>query len=709
MTSYTKHTSNNSASSAYMSAFNAAFQETAEETKVTNALGETWNGDINHTTLGDDFQAAMLELKQIAVRKVDPAIVSTKIQTLVSRIEGLATPVEQAEGWKMFFMYMVYLRQIRDGGMGERDLFYQIFMYMADKFPQTSILMLPLVWKYGYFKDITMILGKALDAKMTPLADACVHLFKETVDADLKKLFGKGLAEMELSELVAKKKELTDMSTEDRIAWARTITDALTLIGKWLPAEGKKADKDFGAAKLLSRAFFCPQDLDITAQLQSKQHDERQKAIRTVKYWLQKYKNVKTILNIALDTPEVKMCDGRWAQLYLEGMASKAMLLYRKAVLNEKLKGALSEGDADTGNRHPYNPDRVECRKNMLQALQNKALKGGVLHISDVGRKIMKCFKQAGYSQSGGQSVTNWDIDPSKMTSTDRQTLCLLWDKAKEELQRIIAEEKERALADGATLEELQMFEDVLPVIDTSGSMVSADVLAEAVSLGILCEDMSEKHNFVLPFSEQPTPVDLSKATDVVDKFRMVLNTPWGYSTDADKVNKCILDIARRAAQIHTKATGETLPVGHFLPSAVCYFTDAQFNGGYGGGMCPNLADKTLHQRACAMVKKQAPGGEMWRTIFWNLNGNSPGFPALKDSPNVQLVAGFSQSLFKLILVGSYETHVDPVTGKVTMKVDPWATFLKAISDPSLIPVLEVLSASTEGVMAHYTLPQAEE
>ena len=253
------------------------------------------------------------------------------------------------------------------------------------------------------------------------------------------------------------------------------------------------------------------------------------------------------------------------------------------------------------------------------------------------------------------------------------------------------------------------MFEDVLPVIDTSGSMVSADVLAEAVSLGILCEDMSEKHNFVLPFSEKPTPIDLTQATDVVDKFRMVLNTPWGYSTDADKVNRCILDIAKRAAQIHTKATGETLPVGHFLPSAVCYFTDGQFNSGYGGGMCPNLTNKTLHQRACAMVKREAPGGEMWRTIFWNLNGNSPGFPALKDSPNVQLVAGFSQSLFKLILVGSYETEVDPITGKVTMKVDPWATFLKAISDPSLIPVLEVLSASTEGVMAHYTLPQADE
>ena len=130
-------------------------------------------------------------------------------------------------------------------------------------------------------------------------------------------------------------------------------------------------------------------------------------------------------------------------------------------------------------------------------------------------------------------------------------------------------------------------------------------------------------------------------------------------------------------------------------------------NAGYGGGMCPNLTDKTLYQRACAMVKREAPGGQMWRTIFWNLNGNSPGFPALKDTPNVQLVAGFSQSLFKLILVGSYETEVDPVTGKVTMKVDPWATFLKAISDPSLIPVLEVLSASTEGIMAHYTLPQA--
>ena len=94
----------------------------------------------------------------------------------------------------------------------------------------------------------------------------------------------------------------------------------------------------------------------------------------------------------------------------------------------------------------------------------------------------------------------------------------------------------------------------------------------------------------------------------------------------------------------------------------------------------------------------------MWRSVFWNMNGNAPGFQALVDAENVQLVSGYSQSLFKQILVGDYEMVVDPETGVAKAKVDPWTTFLKAMGDPELVLVMEVLSRSTEGVMAHYTL-----
>ena len=174
---------------------------------------------------------------------------------------------------------------------------------------------------------------------------------------------------------------------------------------------------------------------------------------------------------------------------------------------------------------------------------------------------------------------------------------------------------------DGVSPDQLQAFKNVLPVIDVSGSMVSAGVMSKAIGLGLLCHELCN-HNFVLPFSEEPTPVDLSQCTDIVDKFRLVLCTPWGYSTNADKVNKCVIDICKMASESHFKTTGERLALSTFLPAGVAYFTDGQFDGGYGGGMCPDLTSPTMLTRAQKMVDKVAPGLSL-RAIFWNLNGNA--------------------------------------------------------------------------------------
>lgn len=702
----TSNTHNTSTTSAFVSAFSAAFQEIASDTASEQSKGKTWNGDTNFASLGADLKAAFVALDQKAVRKVDPATIASLMETLVSRIEGEPTPAAKADGWKILFLYLFHLRKIRGVGKGERDLFYQIFLEMADKFPSTAILLVPLVWKFGYWKDLTNILGQAVTKRMTPLVDAILGEFIFQIDHDFKLITGKDFGSVQLAQLKEIKEHWTGLDTEDRIAAVKAIGEPLTLVGKYMPAEKHKADKSFGITKMLVLKMFFPTDSDITARLSSPDGVIKTKALAQVRYGLMRFRNIKTILNTVLDTPEVKMCDGRWSQLYIEGIASKAMLRYRKAFLNEKLKEKLSEGDMDTGNRHPYNPERVGCRTHMLEAMKDHKLKGAVLQISEIGRQIMKAFKQCGHSYgSGGASrfsTTLWEVNTAILTVTDRQVLCIQWEKAREAVQRIIAEAKAKAIEDGVDPAQLQMFEDVLAVIDVSGSMFSADVAAEAVSLGLLCSELTS-HNFVLPFSEDPTPVDLSGCTDIVDKFRMVLCTPWGYSTNADKVNKCVIDIAERATASHKTMTGEIVPVHKFLPGAVCYFTDGQFNGGYGGGMCSDLTNPTMMQRAKQMVAKKAPGGTFWRSIFWNLNGNSPGFPAQASNSNVQLVSGFSQSLFKQILVGDYKMVIDPTTGKTVMQIDPWETFLKAVNDPELTPVLEVLSASQEGVMAHYT------
>jgi hypothetical protein len=294
---------------------------------------------------------------------------------------------------------------------------------------------------------------------------------------------------------------------------------------------------------------------------------------------------------------------------------------------------------------------------------------------------------------------TPWNVDPSKMSTSQRQIFNVQWQKALEEVQRIIQEAKDKALADGTPLEQLELFQNALMVVDVSGSMFGANVGTKAVGLGIMGAMLSKVLDVIVTFSEDPIVIDFTDCVDIVDRFSKVLNSPWGYSTDADKVYQLVLKIAKDAA-----SKAGTSDISGFLPGAVCMLTDGQFNG-----MCSNLTDKTLLQRTQAYLAKHAPGVPIWRSIFWNLNGGAPGFPATTGADNVQLVSGYSQTLFKQILVGDYELEVDPETGVAKVKVDPWTTFLKAMEDPELVLVLEVLSRSQEGVLKHYTLPGSED
>jgi len=546
------------------------------------------------------------------------------------------------------------------------------------------------------------------------LVSGTLDEYARKLNPDLTLVFGdKGLAQVQVPDLKAKISELRSMSSEERIAFAKALPGTLSLAGKWLSSEGHSKDKKVGVAKLMVQHFFYG-EVDLTSMFTSRDTTIRSLGMRKMNYGLNKLRLIKTLLNILLDTPQVKMCDGRWCQLRIEALSSLTMFKFSKAFLNEKKDVALSEADADTGNRHPDDLDRVECRKNTIAATVKGALNGATLQIVDLADKIVGCFQQTysgdcrfTYSKVPGfrGSQSFWHVDPAKLTTSQRQIFVVQWQKAMEEVQRIIAEAKAEALAKAETPEEieavtqqLEAFQNALMVVDVSGSMFSANVGAKAVGLGLMGAELSKVHDVVMTFSEDPIVIDFRDCGDIVDRFLKVMCSPWGYSTDADKVGQLVIKVAQDAA----KRAGAS-SISGFLPGAVVMLTDGQFNSeGYGGGMCPNLTDKTLLQRFETYLATH--GVPMWRSVFWNLNGNAPGFQALVDAENVQLVSGYSQSLFKQILVGDYEMVVDPVTGVAKAKVDPWTTFLKAMEDPELVLVMEVLSRSTEGVMAHYTL-----
>ena len=743
MSSFTQNTINNNGSTssavdsqAFLQAFSAvlaeektsnkssggflkALQEEAKVNQEENSKGFTWNGDVNWATMGSDMQAAFVELDNKAVRNVDPATFNHLLRTLTSRIDGIASSEDRAHAWTLYFRYLFYLRKIRGVGKGERALFYQAFNYTFTKFPQTSLDLLPLIWEYGYGGDLMTLLVQSIEKKLNTLVTGILDEYARELNKDVTLVFGgKGLTEVQVPELKAKISELRSMSEDGRIAYAKDLPGVLSLAGKWLSSEGHSKDKKVGVAKLMVQHFFY-HGVDLTSLFTSSDRSMRILGLKKMNYGLTKLRLLKTLLNILLFTPQVKMCDGRWSQLRIEALSSLTMFKFSKAFLNEKKGVTLSEADAETGNRFPENLDRVDCRKNTLEATIKGALNGAVLQIVDLADKIVGCFKQS-YSRESTRfrytevkgfrgSHTYWDVDPTKLTTSQRQIFVVQWKKAMEEVRKIIADAKAEALAKAETPEEIQKvtqqleaFQNALMVVDVSGSMFSANVGSKAVGLGLMGAELSDVHDVVITFSEEPIVIDFRDCGDIVDRFLKVMCSPWGYSTDADKVNKLVIKIAQDAAQNAGAAS-----IGGFLPGAVVMLTDGQFNrDSYGGGMCPNLTDKTLLQRTEQYLAIHAPGVPMWRSVFWNLNGNSPGFQATVGAENVQLVSGYSQSLFKQILVGDYEIVVDPDTGVAKAKVDPWTTFLKAMEDPELVLVMEILNRSNEGVMAHFKLPE---
>jgi hypothetical protein len=85
--------------------------------------------------------------------------------------------------------------------------------------------------------------------------------------------------------------------------------------------------------------------------------------------------------------------------------------------------------------------------------------------------------------------------------------------------------------------------------------------------------------------------------------------------------------------------------------------------------------------------------------IYWDLRGDTVGFPVQSDTPNTQLISGFSVSLLKLFLTGNdVGSYVAPA--KVTPT--PWDTFRKAVDSKNYHTIRNVCSNSTEGCLSRY-------
>lgn len=108
------------------------------------------------------------------------------------------------------------------------------------------------------------------------------------------------------------------------------------------------------------------------------------------------------------------------------------------------------------------------------------------------------------------------------------------------------------------------------------------------------------------------------------------------------------------------------------------------------------------------------------RIVFWNLRGDTIGFPVSKDTPNTQMLSGFSPALLKQVLSGSdvageeVEREVTLPDGSVVTKIvregpTPEQTLRNILDDEAFDPVRVALTTVYTGPLAEYRFERKED
>ena len=629
-------------------AFTSAMDGAAKKRKI---LGE--NGAAAHDSTG----TALLDAFSSLVRDLPAARV--KELAKAAGAEAGADPANLADLIVLAFQ----TRGTRGSGKGERDLFYHLLASLPEAGVGLEAVeaVLELVPHYGYFKDWFKLL--ALESLPARLADKIVELTVAQLRADAAALAAGAAAS---PPQVAK----------------------LSLLGKWLPREKSSLDRACGVAKRLAKAMFG--DKDGVASLRE-------------------YRKLAASLTAALNVPEVLMSAHRFAEIEFAKVASCSLARHRKAFLNEDLKGRALV-DELKGNRHPDDADRVASRAHLRAALLEKGLlKGGQMQPHQLVAPLMRGCGARGTS------------------TAERDLADAQWGSMRDGVREALAKAAEArdlatlgsAAAAGEGLDALTALADALPkhvdlgkmvaLVDVSGSM-SGQPMEVAIALGLLVSELAAGpfRDRVLTFESKPSWVDLSGSCSLAEKVAKVESAGWGGSTDFEAACERILGVAERS-----RLSPDQIP-------DLIVFSGMQFDSAHGGGYCygdfrqgdsrwETHYERITRRFAEVGVKVCGTAYAPPRIVFWNLSGNTRGFAVEADTPNVQMLSGFSPALLKLVLSGADlvgdEEEVVEADGTVRKRragPTPAQTLRAALDDSCFDAVRERLGKVRAGPLAEY-------
>ena len=488
---------------------------------------------------------------------------------------------------KQLFKMTAYTRDLV-AGKGEYDLFF----------------MQVIVWYECYDKDLAMFLLKSMVCledktgknihpygSWKDIKHFCQYCYERS-KKNVNKIFYK-------DENHALIEYCVDLMVEQLKKDEKNIykPKRLSLAGKWCCREGSKT-YTWLYTKLAQRYYSeYMRTADQVSQSWQSRYGCKERAAKKANM---DFRKLLSKLNKALDTVQVKQCQGNWSDIDHNKTTSITLKKQTKAFQNIK----------KDGSQRYDTEDRIACASNFNEYI-NKAktdttvqVKGKRVSIYDFVKAVCK------------NELT---------TQTDFDTLNLQWENNKTQNSPL---------------------ENFFAMVDTSGSMECDDSqpMYNAIGLGIRIAEMSKMGKRVLTFHSNPTWVNLENKNKFTDMVKEVRSAPWGGSTDIYKAFKMILDVVIK----------KKLRPDEVENMALVILSDMQIDDNLRCGY--NSWDKRTHVGAQNKNQETLFGninkmyadagmkirGEPYSAphlVFWNLR-STKGFPTMSSNKNCTMMSG---------------------------------------------------------------------
>jgi len=657
--------------------------EAAKNATTHPVIAITQNGDITFGSMGNTILAQFLELDKLVIlntppkksnykknHKYEPVIIleeqqtkiDAKVTTIIAHISTMILK-EQQFWWDIMFRYLFYVRNLRGEGKRERLFFHYLYEKIYHYYPKTLINLIIQIPKYGYFGDLNNMCIKYFEKGDTNITDAIVNCYIKFLNADSIQLFGKNIDWVSYEESKKLNDNLKTMTPEELYEFKKDKN--ISLAAKWIPRENKNNNK---IRELIINKLYSMPGNEILEKTNVKLFKERQN------FSSMRFRTLITVFSQCIGVGEQNMCtqpekcgeiQRTWSDINFKNAPASFSTKYRKAFLNEDLSKKLTSDEVSTGNRSTE-PDRIQCRKNILESI----IKGANQDIAKLSEIVMK-------------HVNNL----SNLTTGERILISKQWTDLVEKIKNDIIEANRDIIRDGNFIDP----QDVIPIVDTSDSMEGNNVLSKSIGLGLLATAISNLPGCMISFSEKPTVYKIDLKQDIFEQFKTVLESSYGLSTNIDKTTEVLLNLMEKSNT--TKSYTILILTDGEFDSPIVKF-DFNHNSIY-------KKNSELFQNVyLGRMEKafQEKGYNLPRIIFWNLVGTSSNYYATETIKGVQTLTGFSQTQMKQVFTGELDTIIDEETGLIRINVDPGTSFLKVIKSDIFDSISEIVNESKENV-----------